>query len=88
MPRKANNFSTMSLETLEQLFTAIQERFAEQDQLIQYRFDEQDKKFFEQDKKLESILSVVKFYDIERKDVKSTLWEHEIRLNKLEKHTV
>jgi len=100
----------MSKEDLEQLFTAIQERFSEQDKLIQERFSEQDKliqerfseqdkliqeRFSEQDKKLEKmqstlqlILNIVQSYDQERKEVKSTLWEFDRRLLKLERRLV
>ena len=87
MTRKANrvkleniNQETMSKNKLEYYFTAIQQRFEEQDQMIQQRFEEQDQKF-------KSILDIVGFYDTERKDIKSTLWEHERRLIKLEKQS-
>ncbi|MBU1131137.1 hypothetical protein KJ840_03325 [Patescibacteria group bacterium] len=98
MTRKANrvkleniNQETMSKNKLEYYFTAIQQRFEEQDQMIQQRFEEQDQmiqqRFEEQDQKFKSILDIVGFYDTERKDIKSTLWEHERRLIKLEKQS-
>ena len=99
MKRKANqakleknNQETMPKKDLEQYFTAIQQRFDEQDVLIQQRFDEQNKfiqqRFNEQDKKMRNILDIVKTYDQERREVKSTLWEHDRRLLKLERDTV
>jgi len=79
MKRKADfKQETISKKDLEHLFTAIKVRFDEQDELITRRFDEQDKK-------MQAILEIVRIYDIERKEVKSTLWEHDRRLLKLEK---
>ena len=79
MSRKANfNQETMGKKDLEHLFTAIETRFDQQDKLIIERFDQQDKK-------MQAILDIVRIYDIERKEVKSTLWEHDRRLLKLEK---
>ncbi|MBI5221580.1 MAG: hypothetical protein HY979_02130 [Candidatus Magasanikbacteria bacterium] len=37
------------------------------------------------DAKLTMILDIVKFYDLERKEIKSNLWEHDKRLMKLER---
>lgn len=87
MLRKATNSETMNIGTLEQLYTAIQQRFEEQDKLIQQRFEEQDKKFDKMQATLLTVLNIVKSYDQERKEVKSTLWEYERRLLKLEKQS-
>ena len=77
----SKNKETMIKKTLEQYFTAIQERFIEVDK----RFDGVDKRFDEQDKKLQLILNIVQSYDHERKEVKASLWEHDRRLLELEK---
>lgn len=89
---KKNDFGptqeTMSRKELEKYFTAIQQRFDEMDEKMDVRFDEMDVKFDEQKVILKNILDIVGVYDIERKEIKSTLWEHDRRLLKLEKHAI
>ena len=96
MPRKATNFETMSIETLEQLFTAVRQDIDQlRDQLreeiknsINQLREEMADGFKKQNEILKTILNIVCFYDTERKDIKSSLWEHDRRLLKLEKQSV
>ncbi|OGY89530.1 MAG: hypothetical protein A2927_00825 [Candidatus Komeilibacteria bacterium RIFCSPLOWO2_01_FULL_45_10] len=96
MPRKATNFETMSIETLEQLFTAVRQDIDQlRDQLreeiknsINQLREEMADGFKKQNEILKTILNIVGFYDTERKDIKSSLWEHDRRLLKLEKQSV
>jgi len=101
MTQKLNtsNSDFMPKKELEQIFTSIQERFNavdnrfdEQDKLIQQRFDKQDKhiqqRFDSMDRKLQMILDIVRVYDIERKEFKGTFWEHDRRLKKIEQQLV
>lgn len=89
MPRNANLSGKaqfykpdyISRKELEQYFNAVQERFNGVDK----RFDEQDKKFENMQSTLQIILSITQNYDVERKDIKSSLWEHDRRLTKVEK---
>lgn len=69
-----SNFDYMSREELEQYFTSIQERF-----------NDVDKRFDEQNRILQTILDIVRVNDVERKEIKATLWEYDRRIGKLEK---
>ena len=68
-------------------FNHIEDRFKEVDE----RFDGVDRRFDAVEEKLgriedvsRDILELMQNYDRERKEVKSTLWEHDRRLIKLE----
>ncbi|MCX6785568.1 MAG: hypothetical protein NTZ18_01810 [Candidatus Komeilibacteria bacterium] len=87
MPRKAN-FSPdapFTVKMADIYFTAIK---ADSDGLRAEFNDlrsEINQKFAKQDGTLETILSIIKHIDLERKDIKAMLWEHDTRLLKLER---
>jgi|GEM_PF-2774678 len=94
MSRKANfsNDAPFTEAMAESYFSAIKTDFDSlRDDFSGLRDDfsglreEIDSKFAKQDEKLNAILNVVKFYDVERKELKASLWEHERRLLKLER---
>ena len=75
-------------------FNHIEDRFKEVDErfdAVDERFDGVDRRFDAVEEKLgriedvsRDILELMQNYDRERKEVKSTLWEHDRRLIKLE----
>ena len=69
---------SMSKKDLEQYFTAIKA------DLDEFRL-EVNTRFNRLEKSVQSILDIIRIYDVERKEIKSALWEHERRLMKLEK---
>jgi predicted nucleic acid-binding Zn-ribbon protein len=81
MPRKAFfsnpdefNQESMPKKELEHYFSAIQQEIVK----LNERMDEMEET-------LKNILDIVRTYDIERKEIKSSLWEHDKRLMKLER---
>jgi hypothetical protein len=80
MQRKAKNQKStpFTLEMAETFFSSIKLDF---DGLK----EEMDLRFQGVDNILRTILQIVQNYDIERKEIKVNLWEHDRRIQKLEK---
>lgn len=89
MPRKANYFNVdncppeeiMSRTELEHYFSAIQQELVK----INEHVNQVSERMDNMEETLKSILDIVRTYDIERKEIKSALWEHDRRLVKLER---
>jgi len=76
---------SMNKLSLEKYFTAIKEDIDEfKQEFIDFR-KEVIERFDKQDRILKMVLDISRTYDQERKEVKSTLWEYDRRLLKLEK---
>lgn len=86
----------MSKEALEQYFTAIQQRFVDIDE----RFDQVDQRFNQIDQRFSgledgmergfnkingALTAVLEIFQDNEKETKKTLWDHEKRINSLEK---
>ncbi len=87
MPRKANfpPDAPFTVKMADIYFTAIK---ADSDNLRSEFNDlraEMNEKFAKQDGILQTILNIVRHIDLERKDIKANLWEHDTRLIKLER---
>ena len=85
----SNNDESMGKQALEHYFTAIQEHFDDLEQNFESRFNNLEQKFElrmdKMEKTLKLVLDIVSNNDKERKEIKSTLWEHDRRLLNLEK---
>jgi hypothetical protein len=68
-----------NFDSLRSNFDGLQSNFDSLRSEVNQRLDKHDQK-------LNTILEVVKVYDVDRKEIKLNLWEHERRLMKLEKH--
>lgn len=68
---------------LELYFASIKEDFSS----MEGRFDHVEERFDRLEGVSRDILELMQNYDRERKEVKATLWEHDRRLAKLERHT-
>jgi len=79
---------TMSKSEIEQYFTAIKEDLDEFKNEVMTQFLAINERMEKVEKIAQSILEIVKVYDAERKEIKSTLWEFDRRLLKLERRSV
>jgi hypothetical protein len=71
-------------KTTEQLFTAIKKDNDQLREEMRKGFEAVEDHLLEQKKTLKAILDIVQTYDVERKEIKSTLWEFERRIRRLE----
>jgi hypothetical protein len=71
-------------KTTEQLFTALKKDNDQLREEMREGFKAVEDNLFEMKKTLKAILDIVQTYDVERKEIKSTLWEYERRIRRLE----
>ncbi len=69
---------------IESYFIVIKEDIERLRNEMNQRFNEVYERFGKQDEVLGTILDIVRLYDIERKEIKSSLWELDRRVQKIE----
>jgi hypothetical protein len=78
----------MQDQILEQYFTAIKEDSNQVFDLIKHLELKIEQGFIEIRSNLGTILEIVRIYDVEKKEIKASLWEFDRRLIKLERNSV